>query len=206
VKLRFSVAIAMAFGLVTLLGYFILQPRLLALRLLFTDWAAVLAAVALVMGLYNLLAVHWQRTGSQGNGWFYSSILIITLLITFGMALWQGPAGVVPSWIFNYIQVPVEGSLAALLSVVLLTAGFRLLRDSRRPKALTWVFLGTAIIVLLGTLPLTEGVGVLFAQAKIWISQVPVLAGARGILLGIVLGVVATGLRVLMGADRPYTD
>ena len=89
---------------------------------------------------------------------------------------------------------------------MLLTAGFRLLRDSRRPKALAWVFLGTAIIVLLGTLPLTEGVGVLFAQAKIWIAQVPVLAGARGILLGIVLGVVATGLRVLMGADRRYTD
>ncbi len=205
-KLRFSTAIAIAFGLVTLLGYFILQPRLLAMRLLFTDWAAILAAVALLMGLYNLLAVHWQRTGTQGSGWFYSSLLIITLLITFGMALWQGPAGVVPTWIFNYIQVPVEGSLAALLSVVLLTAGFRLLRDSHRPKALTWVFLGTAVIVLLGTIPAPVGVGALLEQAKVWITQVPVLAGARGILLGIVLGVVATGLRVLMGADRPYTD
>jgi len=30
------------------------------------------------------------------------------------------------------------------------------------------------------------------------------LAGARGILLGIGLGVVSTGLRILIGADRPF--
>jgi hypothetical protein len=30
------------------------------------------------------------------------------------------------------------------------------------------------------------------------------MAGARGILLGVALGTVATGLRILIGADRPY--
>jgi hypothetical protein len=35
---------------------------------------------------------------------------------------------------------------------------------------------------------------------------VPTLAGVRGILLGVALGTIATGLRVLMGAERPYTD
>ncbi len=31
------------------------------------------------------------------------------------------------------------------------------------------------------------------------------IAGARGILLGIALGGLTTGLRILMGADRPYS-
>jgi hypothetical protein len=31
------------------------------------------------------------------------------------------------------------------------------------------------------------------------------IAGARGILLGIALGSVTTGLRILLGADRPYS-
>jgi hypothetical protein len=32
------------------------------------------------------------------------------------------------------------------------------------------------------------------------------MAGARGILLGVALGTVATGLRVLLGIDRPYSE
>jgi len=30
------------------------------------------------------------------------------------------------------------------------------------------------------------------------------VAGARGILLGVSLGVIATGVRILIGSDRPY--
>jgi len=41
---------------------------------------------------------------------------------------------------------------------------------------------------------------------KDWILDVPALAGARGVLLGVALGTVATGLRVLLGIDRPYVD
>jgi hypothetical protein len=37
-----------------------------------------------------------------------------------------------------------------------------------------------------------------------WITQVLALGGARGILIGVALGTLTTGLRVLFGADRPY--
>jgi hypothetical protein len=37
-----------------------------------------------------------------------------------------------------------------------------------------------------------------------WITQVIALGGARGILIGVALGTLTTGLRVLFGADRPY--
>jgi hypothetical protein len=36
------------------------------------------------------------------------------------------------------------------------------------------------------------------------IVRVPAVAGARGLLLGIALGAIATGIRVLVGLDRPY--
>ena len=41
---------------------------------------------------------------------------------------------------------------------------------------------------------------------KDWVFDVPMLAGMRGILLGVALGTLATGLRVLLGVDRPYAD
>jgi hypothetical protein len=36
------------------------------------------------------------------------------------------------------------------------------------------------------------------------LNSLPV-AGARGILLGVALGSLTTGLRILIGADRPYS-
>jgi hypothetical protein len=37
-----------------------------------------------------------------------------------------------------------------------------------------------------------------------FIAQVLAAAGARGILLGVALGTLTTGLRILFGVDRPY--
>jgi hypothetical protein len=39
-----------------------------------------------------------------------------------------------------------------------------------------------------------------------WVVNVPVMAGSRGILLGIALGTIVSGLRLLVGVDRPYSD
>jgi len=37
-----------------------------------------------------------------------------------------------------------------------------------------------------------------------FIAQVLAAGGARGILIGVALGTLTTGLRVLLGSDRPY--
>jgi hypothetical protein len=105
--------------------------------------------------------------------------------------------------LFNSIQIPVEGSLMAMLAVTLAVASIRLLR--RKAGLFTYIFIGTAFLVLLGTAPI-YGIGELpfFNQVRTWILGVLSVAGARGILLGVALGTVATGIRVLMGVDRPY--
>jgi hypothetical protein len=108
-------------------------------------------------------------------------------------------------WIFNYVQVPVETSLMAILSVALAVAGLRLL--SRRLTVFSVVFIGTGVLMLLGTAPLFGVIipglhGPLGIRA--FLAQVPAVAGARGILLGVALGSIATGLRVLLGSERPY--
>jgi hypothetical protein len=110
--------------------------------------------------------------------------------------------------LFEYVQVPIEASLLALLAISLSLAGFRLL--SRRKDLLSLAFMATALIVLLGTAPWPiggdslafEGVSIVRA----WLSQVWATAGARGILLGVALGAVTTGLRVLLASDRPYGE
>jgi hypothetical protein len=39
-----------------------------------------------------------------------------------------------------------------------------------------------------------------------WILTVGSLGGARGILLGVALGTIVVGVRLLLGIDRPYAD
>jgi hypothetical protein len=100
----------------------------------------------------------------------------------------------------------VETSLMALLAVSLVVAGFRLV--SRRRDPYTLIFLATALFVMVGTAPWPlPGLGtfeVVVRDLRAWISQVWAAGGARGILLGVALGATATGLRVLLGTERPY--
>lgn len=192
----------MAVGLIVLLGYFINIPILVNLRVIFLQWAVILAAIALIIGVLNLLNVHWKKINSSQSGGFYSTFLILALLATVVAVAIFRPTGSWPMWIFNNIQLPVESSLMALLAVILAYASARML--GRRANLFSIVFIVTALIVLLGTagLPFLDLPGL--RELRGWIERIPAVAGARGILLGVALGTIATGLRVLMGADRPY--
>ena len=92
----------------------------------------------------------------------------------------------------------------ALLAVTLTYASIRLLR--RRLNLLSIIFLITVLLVLIGTasLPFLGEVPGLSGIVRPIITQVFAAAGARGILIGVALGTLATGLRILFGTDRPY--
>lgn len=204
-KLPISAAITISFGLIVLLAYFIELPILVLLRQILLQWAIPIAAVALIVGVVNLLYVHWLKASAGQRGGFYSVVLILALLVTVIVAGYFGPTSDWALWMFNYLQVPVETSLMAILAVTLAFAGLRLLR--KRLNVFSIIFLGTGVLMLLGTTPLFGVVipglhGQLGLRALI--AQVPAVAGARGILIGVALGTIATGLRVLLGAERPY--
>ncbi len=204
-KLPLSDTVAISFGLLVLIGYFTDQPLLRLLNEMFLQWAIILAAVALLVGVLHLLSVHWRKAFSAEKGSFYSALLALALVVTVAVTAYSGPKGQWSMWLFNYIQVPVESSLMAILTVVLALAAMRLLR--RRLSVFSVVFLITILIMLLGTAPIfgVEIPGLHGPEGlRALVSQIPAVAGARGLLLGIALGTIATGLRVLIGVDRPY--
>jgi len=199
-----SVALAIAAGLIVLLGYFIPVNLLLDFRVTLLQWAVILAAVAVIVGVFNLLGVHWQKIQKRKKGGVYSILLLVSLFATFVLGLVPpGPGSVTMQFALNAIIVPAEATLMALLAITLLYASTRLLR--RRIDLMAIIFLGTAIIILLGsaTLPFGKIPGVSDFILP-WITQVFAAAGARGILIGVALGALTTGLRALFGIDRPY--
>jgi hypothetical protein len=202
------VVIASFVGLIVLLGYFVSSPLILDFRQLLLQWAVLLAAAAIFMGLINLFIVHWNKVNDQTAGWAYSAILIFFLMVTLALGLIFGPDFEVMFLLFNYVQLPVEAALMALLAVSLVVAGFRIV--SRRRDVFSILFILTAALVLLGNSPWLmgsdSGLALWFGNIRAWVAEVWSTGGARGILIGVALGVVATGLRVLMGTERPYGD
>lgn len=201
-KNPFYLAVASGTGVVILLGYFLHLDTLASIRSILLGWAGILMAVALLAGVVNLFSVHWRKMTAGQSGGFYSLILILALVMTLIIGGWLGPAHPYTLWILNNIQVPVEGSLMALLTVILVLASMRLLQ--RRSDLNAFVFLFTAVLIILISGPLF-GLDIPgLPELRNWILKVPALAGTRGILLGVGLGVLAAGMRILVGTDRPY--
>jgi len=147
--------------------------------------------------------VHGDKIRRREKGSVYSALLLITLVATFLFGIALGPDNSNMRLLVSAVIVPVEATLMALLSVTLLYASFRLLR--RRADLMSIIFLVTAVLMLIAsaTLPFGE-IGPLNEVIRPWIQQVLALGGARGILIGVALGTLTTGLRVIFGADRPY--
>lgn len=204
IRSSFFAVIAIVVGAIVLLGYFIELEFLTSLRVQLLQWAAMLAAVVLLVGVVNLARVHWRKFSTQQVGGSYSLVLLISLGGTFLISiagLWLNQTNLL-TWMFKYIQTPIESSLMAVLAIVLVFSVARLL--NRRLNVFSIIFIGTVMFVLIGTasLPGIE-LGIL-REIRAWLVQVFAAAGARGILLGVALGTIATGLRVLIGVDRPY--
>jgi hypothetical protein len=139
------------------------------------------------------------RTGQRGSA--YGALLVLSLLVTFGFGLLLGPDHPYLLLSMDAIIVPVEASLMAILAVTLVYASIRLLR--RRVDALSIVFLVVAVVFLLLVMPTPFG-PIPGDRALIDMLGMFSRGGARGLLIGIALGTLLTGLRVLLGVDRPY--
>jgi hypothetical protein len=193
-------AIAISVGLVTLLDFFFTHTLLDPLGAAFREWVIILTAFALLLGLGNLVLVHFLRIARRNEpGAGYSALVLLTTAIVLGIGLWFGLPSTPMAWVFDNVYVPLQGAFFALLAFFLATAAYRALRAHNLET--TWMLLA-ALIVFLGQTPLVSAL----TEAKEWVLRVPSEAGVRGILIGVALGTLATGLRLLVGMDRPYSE
>ncbi|MGC8879552.1 MAG: hypothetical protein ACP5R2_10030 [Anaerolineae bacterium] len=199
-----SVPVAIGVGLLVLASYFIADTRLDALANRLVYIASIVAAFALFLGLANLARFHLGRVRARCPERPYSFILLVALASTLALGfIGGGPNSRWVQCLFDNVLFPLQAALYSLLAFFIVTATYRAFRVRNVESALFVIF---AIVVLLGQ---TSAGALLWEELpaiKDWIFDVPVLAGTRGILIGVALGTLATGIRVLLGVDRPYVD
>lgn len=199
--------VAIAAGLVVLAAAFIPDPLLGSLSTYLLDTVVIIAAFALFLGVLNVLRVHARKIRQRQPGRIYSLALIAALLFVLAVGLLpipgqaSGPSQPIVRWIFEYVQLPIQASLSALLVFFILTASYRVLRVRNVESVLMLI---VALLVLAGQA--TAGLVPVLPEVKDWILRVPTVAGTRGILLGVTLGTVLTSIRLLLGVERPYSD
>ena len=173
--------------------------------------AIIIVAFGIVLGGANLLHVNLEAVVRRQPGWPYKLVLIAGLVVTVALGLIEGrdfqAAGTRSTWIYDQVYSSMSSAMFALLAFFIASAAFRAFRIRTAEAALLAV---AAFIVMMGRVPLG---GVLTAglprELRVetlaqWILDVPQNAANRAILIGAALGVMATGLRVILGIERSY--
>lgn len=206
-----ATALAIAFGLIVLLGYFVPAGQtalfsVVEIRSLIVGGAVTLAGFATLVAVFSLVRTHWQKLRALRNPDRYSFFMLTGFFFAFGYGVYAyvfEPGAMVDfHQLINAVLVPVETSLMAVLVVVLSLAVFRLFQ--RRRGILAVSFLLSGLVFLLFNSGLLHGL-VEFPEWLLEVIHLLPIAGGRGILLGIALGSIMAGLRILFGAERPYS-
>lgn len=179
-------------------------PMAILLREIGFEWIIILAGIALLLGVVNVIWLHIRRILVGERDWMLSLALLAVLTAVVGTGL-LNPAGMVSpllEWIFDALIAPGQAALYAMLVFFMAAAAFQYLRVGRRGG--TWMVLGFLIVLLVQTpfdaaaLGLSETMDRL-ADAARWFLDAPVMAALRGVLLGSALALLVTGCRFLLG-------
>ena len=194
--------VAAAAGLVVLIGSLVPMPALSDLRTTFVRWATVLGTFALLLAYVNILRVHLKRlVDKRTSHSIASGVLLVSALASLAIVIWQGAEGPITQIVLQDVLVPGQAALLALTAVTLVLGGMRLLQSRRRITSV--IFFAVAILMLISAVPF------IYPQALdvvLGLVTAGGVAGMRGLLIGVVFGVTMTGLKIIVGVDRPHSN
>ena len=198
-------------GLFMILSFFVPHQLVSVPADFLQQCAVILVAFGYVLGGANALRVNFDGIYKKQSGWIYKIVLVVSLLATVVIGAVEGPGflnpGMRSKWIYDHIYSNMTATMFALLAFFIASAAFRAFRIRTTEAALLAI---AALIVMLGRVPLSNALtewlpeGVRLQVVQEWIMEVPQNAAKRAILMGAALGVMATGLRVILGIERSY--
>jgi hypothetical protein len=213
-KRLLAVLLAGVAGLIVLAEFAGAGGQVRPLARLLVDWAAVITAVGLLLGVVSVAGAHTQRIRRRSPDWAYSVVLIAGMATVIvagiffplpgrgGLVLPGSLAEVPIRTVFRVIYEPLASSLLALLAFFSLSAALRALG---RGSAEATVIVLVAALVLIALLPPVAALPFVTTGVA-WLNEYVALAGARGLLIGAAIGAFVAGVRVLLGFDTPYID
>lgn len=166
------------------------------------QWFLIATSFAVLLGVVNLTVIHFRNLSSAKSGKFYSLVLLLSMYGTIAVGLWQTNQGpFYQGFIYNRMINPLSATMYSILVFYISSAAYRAFRVRSFEATL---LLLTAVIVMIGKVPIGDLISPSIPALTSWLQDVPNTAGMRGIMIGTALGGVATALRVITGLERTY--
>lgn len=176
------------------------------------DWGYKLILVASMFFMMAACGVKWYRDVQAGRATarvteaakdpsLLSGVTTMESLQLQKEAAEQSAKNTVFQFAFDQIYNPLSATIYALLAFYVASAAFRAFRARNWQSG---ILLVTAIVVMIGRVPIGDAIWPGFPWIQQWLMVWPNTAGQRAILMGAALGMIATGIRVIFGIERPY--
>lgn len=200
-KQKLPILICFVSGALMFLQYFSKHPIARTIYSSILDYWQIIFAFTLLVGVAAYLKNNLKQV-SRGNELPYRIVGICGVVIMPVLAIIGGIKIDSPFlWTFESIIAPMQATVFSLLAFFVASASFRGFRARNLQAS---ILLGTALIVLIGRVPIAEMISDYFPKLTFWIQNYPSMSARRAILIGIGLGSMTTAFRVILGIERTY--
>ena len=210
-KREFPLLVTAGVGLFMILSFFVPHQAVSVPADFLQQCAIIVVAFGYVLGGANVLKLNADQVYRRAPGWPYKLVLVVSLIATVAIGLSEGRGfldpGMRSKWIYDNLYAPMSATMFALLAFYIASAAFRAFRIRTLEAGL---LAAAALIVMLGRVPIGHlltswlPTPLQLPALQDWVMEVPQNAAKRAILIGAALGVMATGLRVILGIERSY--
>ncbi|MGE5579377.1 MAG: hypothetical protein ACM3WU_04955 [Bacillota bacterium] len=203
-KKEAPIAIGLVAGLLWLISsYFTGSSLLAAVHLELNNWFLLVQGWMVLVGVINITRVHGHRVARRRADWPYSLVAISGMyaVMFFGIFIAKNAAN--PTWklIYSQIIAPLNATVYSTLVFYIASASYRAFRARNLQST---ILLISAVLMMIGRVPLGALISPAFPKVAGWILNVPSVAGMRGIQISAAFGGIATALRVLTGIERVH--
>ncbi len=218
IRRQLPTLIAGVLGVSMILQFFIPHPVSKSYYNTLLDWIMIVSAFTYLIAVQSTVQMHMTRIKRRTNDWQFSLLILVSLTITALIGVLGGAYSptsllmkIFPSvkpdsdtplmYVYIYLQAPMQATIFSLLAFYMASAAFRAFRARSFDAT---VLLITASIVTLGRVPVGQFFYSRMPEIQDWIMKYPNMAGQRGILIGVQLGIIATSLKIILGIERRY--
>jgi len=169
------------------------------------NWVIIVAGVALFVAIASLVLTHVRFVAAGKKGFLLSLVLVISFLATLVFGLLRGVDDpIFLKWVGAVVR-PIETALLGLVALIMMSAAMKIFRE-RGWSALTVSFGISAVIFLVLGLGFLQNLNFpALTEVIRFIERLPMI-GARGLLIGIGIGLLMMAFRVLFGMEGSGND
>jgi len=200
---QIPLAIASLILVIVFAEYFLAMPKAVSDFISgLQKWTVILSAFAMVLSLLSVTRIHVPRvmkTGANMSDRALSAWLLVIMVITILVGIGFDTPSAQYQFIFRNLFSPLSSGVWAIMAFYYCGA---ILRSFRARSLEATVLVVAGFLVVTRNTPVISAIIPWWESLGTWIMNVPGVSGMRGLVIGVGVGVVAMGIRMLLQMER----